>query len=35
MSLLGEANWWAPKFLRKRPGPPDVVEEPQKELVGV
>ena len=35
MSLLGEANWWAPKFLRKRPAPPDAVEEPQRELVGV
>jgi len=36
MSLLGEANWWAPKFLRKRPvAPAAATEEPQKELVGV
>jgi RND superfamily putative drug exporter len=36
MSLLGEANWWAPKFLRKRPAAPAApAEEPQKELVGV
>jgi putative drug exporter of the RND superfamily len=33
MSLLGEANWWAPKVLRKRPAEP--AEEPQRELVGV
>jgi RND superfamily putative drug exporter len=36
MSLLGEANWWAPKFLRKRPvAPAAPTEEAQKELVGV
>jgi hypothetical protein len=36
MSLLGDANWWAPKFLRKRPAEPAVVEEePQRELVSV
>jgi RND superfamily putative drug exporter len=35
MTLLGEANWWAPKFLRKRPAPEPVAEEPQRELVGV
>ena len=33
MSLLGEANWWAPKFLRKRPAPEPVVDEPQRELI--
>ena len=33
MTLLGEANWWAPKFLRK----PAVVHEPEpeRELVAV
>ncbi|MEV1328871.1 MMPL family transporter [Micromonospora costi] len=36
MTLLGDANWWAPRFLRGRPAgtridPP----EPERELVGV
>ncbi|MEH1130185.1 MMPL family transporter [Micromonospora sp. CPCC 206061] len=36
MTLLGKANWWAPKFLRERPAPrhADTSEEP-RELVGV
>jgi RND superfamily putative drug exporter len=32
MSLLGTANWWAPRFMRPRPAPiapVDVVEEPE------
>jgi RND superfamily putative drug exporter len=35
MTLLGKANWWAPKFLRERPAPrhADTAEEP-RELVG-
>jgi RND superfamily putative drug exporter len=35
MTLLGEANWWAPRFLRRR-APQPVVEvstEPERELV--
>jgi putative drug exporter of the RND superfamily len=34
MSLLGEANWWAPRFLRPRgpKRPPTVEEEPEREL---
>jgi RND superfamily putative drug exporter len=43
MTLLGDANWWAPKFLRRRtpppeladlpePGPRDPDEEPAREL---
>ncbi|GLH96151.1 MMPL family transporter [Phytohabitans aurantiacus] len=36
MTLLGKANWWAPKFLRERPAPrhADTSEEP-RELIGV
>ena len=26
MTLAGEASWWAPRFLRPRPGPPDPAE---------
>jgi putative drug exporter of the RND superfamily len=43
MTLLGDANWWAPKFLRRRtpppelddlpgPGPRDPDAEPEREL---
>jgi putative drug exporter of the RND superfamily len=31
MTLLGNANWWAPRFLRPRPVPAPV--EPERELV--
>ena len=26
MTLAGEASWWAPRFLRQRPGPPNPAE---------
>jgi RND superfamily putative drug exporter len=34
MALLGEANWWAPKFLRRKQ-PMPVADEPERELVSV
>jgi RND superfamily putative drug exporter len=35
MTLLGDANWWAPKFLRGRPAtPPADPPTPARELVG-
>jgi len=39
MILLGEANWWAPKWLRRKPGkhavqPPAAPEE-ERELTPV
>lgn len=39
MALLGDANWWAPRFLRRRepepvPGAADE-PEPERELIGV
>ncbi|MEJ3744186.1 MMPL family transporter [Actinomycetes bacterium KLBMP 9797] len=35
MTLLGKANWWAPRFMRERPTPRHAVEpEPTPELVG-
>ncbi|GIM88515.1 membrane protein [Paractinoplanes toevensis] len=34
MTLLGPANWWAPRFMRPR-RPPVVSDEPQPELIGV
>jgi RND superfamily putative drug exporter len=34
MTLLGDANWWAPRFLRKRP-PAKHAGEPERELVSV
>jgi RND superfamily putative drug exporter len=33
MSLLGNANWWAPRFLRERPAEPAVEPAPEPELV--
>jgi RND superfamily putative drug exporter len=27
MTLLGQANWWAPRFMRGRPAPAAPVEE--------
>jgi putative drug exporter of the RND superfamily len=35
MTLLGEANWWAPRFLRPRVPVPAGAVEPEPELVGV
>jgi len=35
MALLGNANWWAPRFLRERPAPKHAEPEPAPELVGV
>ena len=38
MTLLGDANWWAPKFLRRRTPPPELddlpgsSDEPEREL---
>jgi putative drug exporter of the RND superfamily len=29
MTLLGEANWWAPKFLRRRTPPPELADLPE------
>jgi putative drug exporter of the RND superfamily len=36
MTLLGDANWWAPRFLRGRPKPPEgrPAERHEPELVG-
>ncbi|SCG62957.1 MMPL family transporter [Micromonospora humi] len=36
MTLLGDANWWAPRFLRRRPATPTVEPPPapSPELVG-
>jgi RND superfamily putative drug exporter len=34
MTLLGDANWWAPRFLRKRQ-PAKHASEPERELVSV
>jgi hypothetical protein len=31
MTLLGDANWWAPKFLRRRTPPPELTDLPQPE----
>jgi RND superfamily putative drug exporter len=33
MTLLGNANWWAPRFLRRRPTEPAPAPEPRRELV--
>jgi RND superfamily putative drug exporter len=33
MTLLGNANWWAPRFLRRRPTEPVPVPAPDRELV--
>ncbi|HEU4424425.1 MAG TPA: MMPL family transporter [Pilimelia sp.] len=37
MALLGDANWWAPRFMRRRPVEPsgDEAGEPERELVPV
>ncbi|WP_432830377.1 MMPL family transporter [Dactylosporangium sp. CA-092794] len=35
MTLLGSANWWAPRFLRPRPKPAHRGREVEGELVGV
>ena len=29
MRLLGDANWWAPKFLRRRTPPPELADLPE------
>jgi RND superfamily putative drug exporter len=37
MTLLGNANWWAPRFLRRREGvavPPPPTAEPELVRVG-
>ena len=34
MTLLGNANWWAPRFLRRAEPVPDVEPERDLELVG-
>jgi RND superfamily putative drug exporter len=34
MTLLGNANWWAPKFLRARTPQPIPAARPEPELVG-
>ena len=37
MTLLGDANWWAPRFMRRRVSSPEhevAVVEPTLELAG-
>ena len=34
MTLLGDANWWAPRFMRARSRPANPPADPTPELVG-
>jgi RND superfamily putative drug exporter len=35
MTLLGKANWWAPRFMRGRPAPVEQAPEEVRELTVV